>query len=77
MNNMEAGEREMRQAFEHVTTNNVKAAVEHSNETRQIVRELEKKVQLLESQRTLDQANIEQLRMLVTNLQTVVFSGGT
>jgi hypothetical protein len=41
---MEAGEKEMRKAFEEVTTRNVQAAINYSTETRKIVRELEKKV---------------------------------
>ena len=74
---MESGEKEMRQVFEDVTTNNVKATVAFSNETRKLIRELENKVLLLGGQ--LRQANdrIDELKKLVTNLQMKIFRGGT
>ena len=46
---MIAGEKEQRLAFEKVTTVNVQAAVSFSNETRNIVRELEERVQSLQN----------------------------
>jgi len=74
---MESGEKEMRQVFEDVTTNNVKATVAYSNETRIIVRDLEGKIKLLEGQLRQSNDKIEELRRMITNLQAKAFSGGT
>ena len=74
---MEAGERELRKAFEEVTTRNVQATVSHSNETRRIVRELEKKIELLEGIVRNQNTIIDSLRLQLANVQTKVFSGGT
>ena len=74
---MESGELELRKVFEDVTTNNVKATVAHSNETRQMVRVLEEKVTLLEGVLRQSDEKIEDLRKLVVNLQMKLYSGGT
>jgi len=74
---MESGERELKQAFEEVTTRNVKAILQHSNETRILVRELEKKVVLLEGNIREQNKEIEALKKQLANVQTKVFSGGT
>jgi ABC-type Zn uptake system ZnuABC Zn-binding protein ZnuA len=49
VDNMPSGEKEMRKVFEEVTTNNVNAVVGHSNATRDMVRELENKINTLEN----------------------------
>ncbi len=74
---MEAGEKELRKAFEEVTTNNVKAAVAHSNETRRLVRELEGRVQSLDDLIRNYDNTIDLLKKQITNLQIKMFSGGT
>lgn len=79
MNNleMEAGEKEMRKAFEEVTTRNVTAAIEFSNETRKMVQGLTKKVAHLE-QAVIDKDKvINVLREQVVHLQQKMYLGGS
>ena len=74
---MESGELEIRKAFEEVTTRNVRTVIDYSTETRNLLRELEKKIDL-QADQLRSQANIiEDLRKLIASLQTKVFSGGT
>lgn len=74
---METGEKELRKAFEEVTTNNVKASIAHGNESRRLIRELTEKVLLLEGNLRQTNESIEELRKLVVNLQVKLYSGGT
>ena len=74
---MEAGEKELRKAFEDVTNNNIKAVLDYSKETRNIVREIENKIGRLEEERRQDKALIEKLRDQLAAVQTRVYSGGT
>lgn len=74
---MESGEKELRKAFEEVTTNNVKAAVAYSTETRKLIRTLEQRQNRLEEERKQDKALIESLRKQLANVQTKIYSGGT
>jgi chaperonin cofactor prefoldin len=77
MDKMEAGELEIRKAFEDVTTNNVRATVNHSNTTRKLVTELNKKVGSLEGEIRQFSSKIDMLQSQITTLQTVLFAGGT
>lgn len=74
---MGAGDREVLQAFEETTTRNVQAAVSHSNETRNIVRALEARLETLEGQVHQYEDRIALLQTQLTTLQARVFSGGT
>jgi hypothetical protein len=74
---MDAGEKELRKAFEDVTTNNVKAVLDFSQGTRNLIRELEQRMNRLEEERKQDKSLIESLRMQLANVQTKIFSGGT
>jgi len=74
---MESGERELKQAFEEVTTRNVRAILQHSNETRVIARDLEKKVVLLQETIREQVKEIQALKNQLANVQTKIFSGGT
>ena len=74
---MEAGDKEIRKAFEDVTTRNVKAAVDHCNTTRAMMRELEEKVAKLEGHIRTQDETISRLRAQLASVQTKVFSGGT
>jgi len=74
---MEAGELELRQAFEETATKNIKAVVAHSNDTRTELRLLEKKIELQDGIIRQLNEKIEALRVQVTSLQTKVFAGGT
>lgn len=74
---MEAGELEVKKAFEEVTTRNVRAAIDYSNETRRIVRELEKKIKLFE--RTLIEKDkiIADVKKQLSHLQQQFYNRGT
>jgi chaperonin cofactor prefoldin len=74
---MKSGELELKKAFEDVTTNNVRAAIEYSNETRKLVRVLEKKVESLDGSIRQYQEQIDFLKKQLTNIQIKVYSGGT
>jgi predicted RNase H-like nuclease (RuvC/YqgF family) len=74
---MEAGEKEMRKAFEEVTTRNVKAAIAHLNETRKMVQELTKKVDHLEKTIIEKDGVINSLRVQIAGIQQKLYSGGS
>lgn len=74
---MEPGEKELRKAFEDVTTKNVKTTVDYSTETRKMVRDLEEKVGKLEGMLQSQTSIIEAMRAQLACVQTRVFSGGT
>ena len=73
----ESGEREMKKAFEEVTTRNVKTMIAYSKDTREIVRSLEEKVALLEEYNRNQTIIIEALKKQLASVQTKLFSGGT
>jgi len=74
---MESGEKELRKAFEDVTTSNVKAVLDFSQGTRELVRTLEQRMNRLEEERKQDKALIESLRLQIANMQTIIYGGGT
>jgi len=74
---MESGEKEIRQAFEDVTTRNVQAAINYSNETRIIVRELEEKVEHLEKMNLDKDKQINGLRLQISGIQQKLYTGGS
>ena len=74
---MEAGENEMRKVYEEVTTRNVHASIDYSNETRKIVRELEEKVLHLEGLMREQNNTIAQLTQKISIVQGKLYSGGT
>ena len=74
---MEAGELEMRKAFEEVTTRNVQAAINYSNETRKIVRQLEEKMIHFENLAQAKDKEIGVLRQQISVLQQKLYMGGT
>jgi hypothetical protein len=74
---MESGEKELRKAFEDVTTSNVKAMLDFSQGTRELVRTLEQRMNRLEEERKQDKALIENLRKQIANMQTIIYGGGT
>ena len=73
---MESGEKELRKVFEETTVNNVRAGVEHSNVTRQLVRQLEKKVDLLEGNIRTFTERMDAMQQQITNLQSKLYKGG-
>ncbi len=74
---MEAGEREVKKAFEEVTTRNVKANIEFSNETRNIVRNMEKKIELLESIIRQYDEKFSNINTQLSIIQGKLYAGGT
>jgi len=73
---MEAGELEVRKAFEEVTTRNVQAAISYSTETRKLVRELEKKVLHFEKVIVGKDEVINDLRQQISKIQQQLYTGG-
>lgn len=74
---LEAGEREVRRIFEDVTTGNVKAVLGHANETRTMLRDVEKKVKSLENMVLTQQGLLDILRSQLANLQAKMYIGGS
>ena len=73
----EAGDRQVIKAMEEVTTNNVRAAIAHGNETRKMTRLLEEKVVSLDNLVRQQQEIISALRQQLATVQAIVFKGGT
>ncbi len=70
-------EKELREAFEQVTTTNVKAILEHANKTRTMLREAEKRIDLLQVIINGQNKKIDQLRIQLSAVQAKVYKGGT
>jgi len=70
-------EKELRKAFEDVTTNNVKAILDHGNNTRKFIRNLEDRVAKQEELLRQHDDRFQMMQNQITLLQTKVFSGGT
>jgi len=77
MAEMEAGEKELRLVFEETTTRNVQAMLDHGNETRKLMRELQEKVRKQDD--TIIELNkqIQAFKLQLANLQMEVYKGGT
>ena len=69
--------KEIYKAFEDVTKKNIKMILDHSNQTRKNVTDLENKVEQLNEQIRIQNETIEDLRKLLVNLQIRVYSAGT
>ena len=69
--------KEVKRAYDDVTTRNVQAVVNFSNETRSLFLDLEKKVQDLDNLVRTKDGEISQLRSMIAALQAIVFRGGT
>lgn len=74
---MEAGEKETRKAFEKVVKNNVLAAIEHSNETRKLIRDLETNVQTLQNAVLSRDQEIQEIKNQIALLLQQMVSKGT
>jgi hypothetical protein len=70
-------EKELLQAFEETSNKNIQMILDHSNESRELVRDMETKVLQLEEQVRIQNKSIEDLRLLLVNVQMKVYSGGT
>jgi len=74
---MESGEKELRKAFEETTRRNVLSAVQHSNDTRLLVRALEEKVTALTNLVLSRSRDIDLLKQQLSIVQTKLYSKGT
>lgn len=74
---MEPGELEHRKAFEETATKNIRTVVDYSTGTRQIVRELQIKVDSQDKQIVLLNQLINDLRTQLSIVQAEVYRGGT
>lgn len=70
-------EKELRKAFEEVTTNNVQASIDFTNETRKMLRELSDKFDSLEARMSQYDEKLQLLQIQVSTMQAIVFRGGT
>ena len=74
---MDSGEKEIRKAFEDVTTNNVKACIAHSNETRRLTLELKEKIIKFDENLSFLDEKIVKINNLITKLQIKSYNGKT
>lgn len=71
------GELQIKKAMEEVTTRNVSAAIQHSNETRRLFRALEIKINTNEQIIRSQNEKINNLQKQVSALQARLYIGGT
>lgn len=69
--------REIAQAFEETTRRNIETVIAFSNETREIVRNLEGKIQRIEGMIQNNLIELQQLRGMLAQLQAKAFAGGS
>lgn len=74
---MEAGELEIRKAFEENSVRNIKIIEEYTKETRKLVRELENRVHQLKNLVIQRDKDVQELRQQVSLLQGKLYAGGT
>lgn len=74
---MEAGEREMRKAFEDVTTQNVRTNIDYSTATRKLVRELSDQVQELKGMVAARNGELIELRRQLGIVQGKLYQNGS
>lgn len=70
-------EKELAKAFEETTTRNVKAILDHSNESRRLVREMQEKHALLERILAEQDKTLEMFKKQLANLQAKMYLEGT
>ena len=74
---LDAGELDIRKIFEETTTNNVKAILGHSNETRTLLRDVEEKIKCLENMVLTQQGLLDILRSQIASVQAKIYANGT
>lgn len=72
-----AGEIEIRKAFEETAVRNIQAVIAFSNETRKLVKLLEDKITFLTNDLISQKAAHEQTKKQLAHVQTKLFAGGT
>lgn len=70
-------ERTLYKIFEETTTKNVQAAITFSNETREIVRNLEHQIQELKDLVINKDKELAQIRIQLSAIQAKLYRGGT
>ena len=70
-------ERELRKAFEQVTTSNVQGILDFCQATRKMLREIEETVQGLNNTIQTQNQTIEILKMQLASVQAKLYVGGT
>ena len=74
---MEAGEKELRKAFEDVTRGNVQAAVDFTNSTRKLLLEVQQDLQNTNNNLEMLRTEIAQVRSLAAQALQIQVSGGS
>lgn len=74
---MQAGELELRKTFEETSTRNITSMLEHGNETRRLLRELEAKVERLEGDLRSANEDRKNIKLQLSRVQMKLYSGGT
>jgi t-SNARE complex subunit (syntaxin) len=77
VDNMPAGEKELRQVFEETTRHNVQAVVNYSEDTRKLVKELQTQIEMLQKTVLTQNGLINGFRTQLANIQTTLYAGGT
>lgn len=70
-------EEALRKAFEETTTNNVRAAIDYTKQTRKTVEKLEEKIKHLENLILTNNAKVEELTKQLAAVQAKLYVGGT
>jgi len=73
---MEAGEKELRKAFEEVSNKNIRATITHSNETRKLLRAAEERIKLLEEKILQIYERFDVVQKQIVQLQMKSYSRG-
>ena len=74
---MAAGDKEIILASEEVQRRNITAILDHGNQTRVLVRDLEAKVDQMQRQIMLQDQKIVEMRSLLSNVQAKLYQGGS
>jgi predicted RNase H-like nuclease (RuvC/YqgF family) len=74
---MEAGERELRKAFEDVTTGNVRTMIDYCTKTREMVQKSKEDVQELKRMLAQRDEDVVELRRQLGILQGKIYQYGT
>ena len=74
---MEAGEKELRKAFEEVSNRNIKATISHSNETRKLLRAAEERIKLLENKLIEFEKRFDIINKQIVQLQMKSYTWGS
>ena len=74
---MEAGEFELRKAFEDVIRQNIQTIIQYTTETRTLLREAQKSLDELKRMIATRDTDILQLRQQVAILQSKIYQNGT